>query len=170
MTNRSPLRQLAHDYYNGRVDRASYLKQRHSLIDALSDSSSDGQSFQHTTIPGVFQALSEGQLDSTDLSNAFAKRHENPVASNETTLGGSLIDLQTTTLRSESDTPTATDKEESAGRDSGSEEVASSSGSSGAKVEHPKSTQTLSKGRQWLRATLLVAGGLILIILVTVFL
>jgi hypothetical protein len=77
MTNKSPLRQLANEYYEGQISRADYVEQRQHLIESLVDDG-DGlvprDSSQSTTQPALFQGLGSAQPDSTDLANALANR------------------------------------------------------------------------------------------------
>lgn len=78
MAKKSPLRQLAKEFYDGKIDRAYYVKQRSYLLDSIVSGNGAGLDSPDATVPGTFLAPKSGQLDSTDLSNALAQRQIPP--------------------------------------------------------------------------------------------
>ena len=77
MTTKSPLRQLARDYYEGHIDRADYRSQRKRLLAELVSGSAAATPpyASRDSVPhSVFDNLDDNHLDSTDLANALASR------------------------------------------------------------------------------------------------
>ena len=86
MTNHSPLRRLAREYFEGNIDRSDYVAQRRDLIASLvaggnaPDSSQSSRGDLGVAHADVFHALAEKQPDANDLANALANRANESVA------------------------------------------------------------------------------------------
>lgn len=77
MTTKSPLRQLAREYYEGHIGRADYTVQRKHLLAELVDASDTVTAPQvqpEISSSELFDTLGEEQPDSMDLANALANR------------------------------------------------------------------------------------------------
>jgi hypothetical protein len=90
MINSASLRQLAQDYYEGRIDRAYYVEQRRHVIESLVGGHAYREPSPGATDAGLFQISGEAAPDSTDLANALANRDSDPLLT-ENTLPDQLV-------------------------------------------------------------------------------
>ena len=77
MTAPSRLRQLARDYFEGRLEREDYRQQRKLMIDAwvAGPDSSDTSTVEHGPEVGAPLVPGYGRADGDTLENAFANRN-----------------------------------------------------------------------------------------------
>ena len=77
MTTPSVLRQLARDYFEGRLEREDYREQRRQIIDAwvAGRDAGDGSTVEQDPGDGALQAPVSAQADGDALENAFASRN-----------------------------------------------------------------------------------------------
>jgi hypothetical protein len=97
MINSSSLRQLAQDYYEGRIDRAYYVEQRRHVIESLVGGHAYREPSPGATDAGLFQISGEAAPDSTDLANALANRDSDPLLTENTLPDQLVVDPHITT-------------------------------------------------------------------------
>jgi hypothetical protein len=76
----SPLRQLSRDYFEGRLDQASYRAQRKRLIDAWLGEAGVSETDNAAAVAEVTGSLQGEHPDADALVNAFASREAGAVA------------------------------------------------------------------------------------------
>ena len=167
MANKSPLRQLAQEYYDGSIDRPHYLRQRQNLLDSMVSGGDQLPPLEGATIPGVFTTVESGQLDSVDLSIALAQRPGAPEAG-----GGELDPQGQDNLRNT--IPTGEVYARAGSSDISDEQSGRAHGDADSrdsvKTRQASKSSYASKmpANQWVRGAIWIVGGLFVIALVIV--